>query len=114
MELDLQYNTNPIELIDPIETSGAVGDNYITELKLDIDEYELIKDNNGEYVVPDNASGKFTDSDIHVYYYYRLKPVVLTVHHYLDGTTTKVAEDVVENYLKGDAYTTQVSTDRIT
>lgn len=104
-----KYNTKAVELIDPIEESGIEGKNYITELKLEIDEYSLVKDDNGEYIIPDNASGQFGDSDIHVYYYYSLTPVTLTVHHYLDGTNTKVAGDVIEDYYKGDVYTTTTS-----
>ena len=104
-----KYNTKAIELINPIEKSGLTGQNYITELKLEIDDYSLVKDNNGEYEVPDNASGKFTDEDIHVYYYYRLEPVTLTVRHFLDGTDKKVANDVVEDYFKGDSYITSTS-----
>ena len=83
--------------IDGTETSvapdehlaGVIGDNYTTAPHMDLDEYEL-KQVDGEYVIPDNASGTYTDEEQVVTYYYVKKQVPLTVHHYIEGTTEQV------------------------
>ena len=38
-----------------------------------MEEYELIKDNNGEYIVPDNATGTLVPGEQEVSYYYSKK-----------------------------------------
>ena len=92
---------------------GKQGDEYSTLPRVDIERYELVKDINGEYVLPDNASGTYTYEDIEVIYYYEPKQIPLTVHHYIDGTTIGVplvsgegAEDIVTLGDEGENYTT--------
>lgn len=99
-----EYNNEPIVLAEDEVIMGAVDDKYITSPKMDIPNYELIKNENGEYVIPSNASGNFTENEQHVYYYYNVEPVKLIVHHYLEGTEDKLAEDEQYFYQKGDHY----------
>ena len=85
--------------VDETKT-GNVGDIYATKTVENLSEsYELVAE-------PDNASGTYVDGDIEVIYYYKAIPAVVTVHHYLEGTTTKLAEDVTINGLAGENYTT--------
>ncbi|MBQ3393972.1 MAG: InlB B-repeat-containing protein [Oscillospiraceae bacterium] len=44
------------------------------------------------------------------YAHFKLNEVDVTVHHYLKGTTTKVAEDVTETATIGDSYTAEAAT----
>ena len=86
---------------DEIKT-GNVGDIYASTARTDISEgYELV-------VEPDNASGTYIDGNIDVIYYYKTIPTSVIVHHYLEGTTTKLAEDVKFDGIVGDNYTTGV------
>ena len=78
------------ELASDEEIIGDIGERYTTSPKLDIENYELEKDSNGEYVIPSNATGTFGEEDIIVTYYYTLKNIPLTIHHYIEGTTTPV------------------------
>ena len=80
--------------------SGVIGDIYAT--KQADTYYELIAE-------PDNSSGKYVDGTIVVTYYYRPVPTSVLVHHYIEGTTTKVAEDVTINGMNGDEYSTSVA-----
>jgi len=60
---------------------------YATKAKEDItDKYRLVAE-------PTNASGNYIEGNIEVIYYYRAIPAQVTVHHYIEGTTTKLAED---------------------
>ncbi|MGN1370773.1 MAG: MucBP domain-containing protein [Candidatus Coprovivens sp.] len=80
------------------------GDTYTTEVAKDINEnYELVG-------TPTNASGTIK-GDIVVTYYYKLKSATLTVHHYIEGTTTELSKTTTENVHWGDAYTTEVAKD---
>ena len=79
---------------------------------MDLEEYEL-KQENGEYVIPDNASGTFTQEEQVITYYYVKKQVPLTVHHYIEGTNEQVplasgelAQDVITKGEIGTEYTT--------
>ncbi len=89
-------------------------DEYTTSPKLDLEKYELEKDENGNYVIPDNATGTYeTDKTIEVIYYYEEKEIPLTVHHYIEGTEEKVplkdgslAEDEEYSGKEGEEYTT--------
>ena len=73
--------------------TGEIGTSYTTEPLVELKEYELVKDSNGEYEVPANAVGTYTEGVQEVNYYYELKDVKLTVHHYLENSETKLAED---------------------
>ena len=82
--------------------TGNVGDIYATQAKTNLSvAYELVSE-------PENSSGTYIDGNIEVIYYYKAIPAVVTVHHYLEGTTTKLADDVVFNGTVGDNYTTGV------
>ena len=94
-------------------SEAYVGDLYTTSPKLDLDKYELEVDENGELVLPENATGTYSQTPTEVTYYYVEKKIPLTVHHYIEGTATQVplkdgslAEDQVDSGLEGEAYTT--------
>ena len=83
----------PVVLAEDENYSGEVGENYTTSPRMDLNPYELITDEEGNYIIPSNASGKYTEETTEVTYYYTKAPVTLTVHHYLEGTEEKIAED---------------------
>ena len=94
-------------------SEAHVGDSYITNPKLDLDKYELETDENGKLVLPENATGTYSQTSTEVIYYYVEKKIPLTVHHYIEGTATQVslkdgtlAEDRVNSGLEGEPYTT--------
>ena len=65
-----------------------IGKDYVTSPRMDIENYQLIKDNEGNYIIPSNASGKYTDETIEVTYYYRLKEhTIITRVEILEGQT---------------------------
>ncbi len=112
------YTTTPVADDETLE--GKVGDAYTTSPKLDLEQYELEKDTNGNYVIPSNATGKYTSQTIEVTYYYEVKEVPLIVHHYIDGTTTpvplksgEVAQDVTDSGKEGEEYTTNAIEDSL-
>ena len=72
---------------------GDLGKEYSTSPKTDLEEYELVKNEDGSYQIPENASGVFTEETQVVTYYYEKKPLQLIVHHYIDGTEDSVAPD---------------------
>ena len=87
---------------DEVKT-GNVGDIYATKARTDISNaYELVSE-------PSNGSGTYIDGNIEVIYYYRSIATSVLVHHYLEGTTTKLAEDVIFEGVVGDNYTTGVA-----
>ena len=69
---------------------GNEGEDYFTSPILDLPEYELETDEEGEYVLPNNSSGQFTTDVQDVYYYYVSRHITLTVHHFIEGTATRV------------------------
>ena len=88
---------------DEVKT-GNVGDIYATKARTDIDNaYELVSE-------PSNGSGTYIDGNIEVIYYYKSLATSVLVHHYLEGTTTKLADDVIFEGSIGDNYTTGVAT----
>lgn len=107
-----ENGTEPTVLAPDKNYYGDINEDYTTAPKMDIEGFTLIKDNTGKYVIPENASGKFTDDVIEVTYYYNGTPVRLTVHHYLYGTQRKLAEDRgPEIHAKGYNYTTEADQD---
>ena len=104
----IEGTTTPVQLADgtDVETevkTGVVGEIYATQARADLSEgYELIEE-------PENASGIYIDGDIEVIYYYRVVPASVLVHHYIEGTTTKLAEDETIDGKVGDKYTTSVA-----
>ena len=101
----VEKTTNHVPLADGSTAddeskSGYIGNNYATKARTDINEnYELVG-------VPENSSGEYIDGNIEVIYYYKLKDTSVLVHHYLEGTTTKLAEDETKLGKVGDKYTT--------
>ena len=108
---DGQYSTTKVAEDELLE--GKNGEKYTTSPKLDLNEYELEKDEDGEYVIPANATGTFEPGITEVTYYYQEKKIPLTVHHYIDGTTTPVplkngdtAKDETYSGKKDEEYST--------
>ena len=88
---------------DEVKT-GNIGDIYATKIVDNLSEgYELSLE-------PSNGSGTYIDGNIEVIYYYKTIPTSVLVHHYLEGTTTKLADDVTFDGIVGDNYTTGVAT----
>ena len=101
------------KLADDEVYESRLGEKYSTSPKLDLDKYELEKDTDGNYILPDNATGIYSQTPIEVTYYYVEKKIPLTVHYYIEGTTTPVptkngtgAEDTRDSGSVGDEYTT--------
>jgi len=93
--------------------TGRIDEEYTTTPKLDIPRYELEKDEEGEYVLAENANGIYTSDDQEVIYYYEPKAIQLIVHHYIEGTETSVplkdgtlAEDEISSASEGTPYKT--------
>ena len=76
----------------------AQGEKYETKPRFDLENLTLEKIN-GKYVITDEASGIIEDNDIEVNYYYETSETELTIHHYLKGSQTKLAEDEKITYL---------------
>ena len=94
-------------------SEGRAGDTYTTTPKIDLEKYELEKDETGNLVLPSNAVGTYSDDTTEVTYYYVEKEIPLTVHHYIEGTTTQVplktgetAKDQLSKGKEGESYTT--------
>ena len=100
---------------------GKAGERYTTNPKLDFERYELEKNENDEYILPENATGTYKTGTTEITYYYVEKKIPLTVHHYIEGTTMKVplkaggtAEDQVDSQAEGEKYTTSpISNDEL-
>ncbi len=113
-----EYTTTKVAEDELLE--GKIGDKYTTSPKLDLDKYELEKDEEGNYVIPSNATGVYESGVIEVTYYYEEKEIPLTVHHYIEGTTTAVplkdggeAEDVTDSGKEGESYETNAIEDSL-
>ena len=108
------------KLADDEDYENKIGEKYVTNPKLDLTKYELEKDSNGNYILPANAVGTYKDGVIEVTYYYVQKQIPLTVHHYIEGTTTKVplksggtVDDVTGGGSEGEKYTTSAVGDSL-
>ena len=96
------------------EYTGASGTEYTTKPMLDLADYELEIDENGEYIIPTNAVGTYGEDNIEVIYYYVPKQSSLVVNHYIVGTNTPVlladgeeAKTEKKNGNEGEEYKTQ-------
>ena len=112
------YTTEKVAEDELLE--GKNGEDYTTSPKLDLKDYELEKDAEGNYVIPENATGIYTPGTQEVKYYYEEKEIPLTVHHYIEGTTEKVplkeggvAEDQEESGKEGENYETSEIADSL-
>ena len=93
------------KLSEDVLINGNVGEEYITTVADDIpSEYELVAE-------PVNKTGEMEENQIVVIYYFRLKEAKVIVHHYEEGTTNKVSENVEINGRINDPYTTHPATD---
>ena len=109
---DGTYTTTKVAENEIIEQTDK--EEYTTSPKLDLEKYELEKDENGAYVIPENSKGKFIQEEtIEVNYYYVSKEIPLTVHYYIEGTGDSVplanggvAEDKTYVGEEGEEYAT--------
>ena len=106
------------KLAEDEKSEAHIGESYTTNPKLDLDKYELETDENGKLVLPENATGTYAQTPTEVTYYYVEKKIPLTVHHYIEGTSTQVplktggtAGDQVDSGLEGENYTTSAISD---
>ena len=113
-----KYTTEKVAEDELLE--GKNGEAYTTSPKLDLKDYELEKDIEGNYVIPENATGTYTPGTQEVIYYYEEKEIPLTVHHYIEGTTEKVplkegevAEDEERSGKEGETYQTSEIADSL-
>ena len=91
---------------------GNSGETYKVTPKLDLIEYELEKNLNNKYNIPNTAVGIYSGTK-EVNYYYEERPSTLIVHHYNLGTNKKTylgdyseAEDKIYKGYKGEQYNT--------
>lgn len=109
---DGTYTTIPVA---PDETqSKPVGEQYTTSPKTDLTDVTLEKNENNEYVVPQNATGEFKAETQEITYYYEPKDITLTVHHYLEGTSTSLKDDEKYSYAPIVSIDNQNNTYKIT
>ena len=71
-----EYTTTKVAEEDYLE--GKQGETYTTTPKLDLEEYSLEKDTEGNYVIPQNATGIFKPGTQEVIYYYEEKQVPIS------------------------------------
>ena len=93
------------KLSEDVIIEGKVDDEYETIVADDIpSKYELVE-------IPENATGTMTEDEIVVTYYYKLKEAKVVVHHYIEGTTDRLSEDVIIDGSVDDEYETTVADD---
>ena len=85
--------------------SGLITTSYETEPTLN-ELYSLIKNEYGEYILPNNYKGKFDSNITVVTYYYEQNNVNLKVNYYKENTTIELAPSKVERKLLGSNYKT--------
>jgi hypothetical protein len=93
------------------EYEGDLDEDYYFNPKANLEGLSLAKDDNGEFIIPENYKGKYTLGITDVNFYYEAEDIKLTIHHYLEGTQTKIAEDevivkdAVVEFKRGTSYT---------
>lgn len=85
--------------------TGLIGSDYVTAPKVS-NNIELAKDDNGEFIMPDNAQGQYAVDPIVVTYYYVNKPAVIETYFYLEDSTTELATKETDTKTLGDSYET--------
>ncbi len=84
---------------------GAVGDSWASKPLDDVSEkYEVSK-------TPENSSGTFEEEPQDITYYYTLKDTSVLVHHYIEGTTKQLSDDVTIPGKVDDSYKTEIAKD---
>lgn len=109
---DGTYTTIPVAQDET--QSKPVGEQYTTSPKTDLTDVTLEKNENNEYVVPQNATGEFKAETQEITYYYEPKDITLTVHHYLEGTSTSLKDDEKYSYAPIVSIDNQNNTYKIT
>ena len=90
-------------LAPDVVSTKNYGDSYTTSVSSNIpSDYEYVSKS-------DNFEGTIKKNEDVIYYYKKKRGQVIT-HHYIDGTTTKLADDVTNEYNYGDTYETSAST----
>ena len=117
------YEYTEIELSPAITNTGTNGLNYSIKPKMDYEKYELIKDGNGDFIIPDGnnlyyesdaASGVYEANQKKVViYYYTQRKCPLVVNHLVEGTdepvilsTGEEASQEISSGNEGETYTT--------
>ena len=77
-------------VVDDEIIEGRIGEEYETVPRVNISGYELEKDENDVEILPENRTGTYSREDQEVTYFYIRSGAQLVVHHYIDGTSTKV------------------------
>ena len=111
-EVIYYYNHRPAAVITHHYIKDTITRIAETEISMKHfgDTYTTSRINNLNYAPAgeggDSTSGLVTKEETEVIYYYELKPAAVTVHHYEEGTTTKVHEDDILNRNYDEWYTT--------
>ena len=85
---------------------GDASDTY-TAMPIISNLYSLIKDNDGNYIMPNNYTGRFEDATGDVIFYYKENDVELNVHYYLENSEKELAPTLVERKQLGSSYSTE-------
>jgi len=87
------YLVNTENKVAPDEIyKGDIGDDYSVNPHINLDKLSPIKDIDGNYIIPENSSGKYIDGSIEVIFYYEPENIKLTIHHYIEGTEDELTE----------------------
>lgn len=108
-----EENNNLIKLVEDEKIIGKLGDEYTTKPKFDIEGYTLATDEEGNYEIPENASGTLQENNDDVNYYYEKVKSKLTIHYYLEGTENKIKEDKIQFCERGSQYEINVEDEKI-
>ena len=96
---DAEGNATTVKIAEDEENIYDIGENYFTLPKMNLDNLVLEKDNEGNYIIPENATGVVGEEGNVVTYYYVVNPIKLTIHHYIDGTEEELVDDKVITYM---------------
>jgi hypothetical protein len=99
-----KYNLSILHYIEGADTPFSAderecdyGQNY---------DSDPVDDNRVEFLAVDGDASGIVRDDTTVVYYYKLKRGTVTTHYYIEGTTTKIADDKTDEYDIDDEYTT--------
>lgn len=90
--------TTTIKVADDEVSTYDVGADYETAPKTNLQNVELEKDAEDNYIVPANAKGTIGANGEVVTYYYKTTPIELTINHYMEGEETPIAEEETIKY----------------
>lgn len=93
-----------VKIAEDEDITGVIGDEYSVTPKAKIGEYELIKDESDNYIIPENASGVIKEENKDVDFYYEKAKAKLTINYYEDGTQNKLQESTIEKLELGSSY----------